>query len=185
MELTITDDYLSLVEMCKQFESQIIRDAGFVCKITNLDESKFIAINNDNYPLWTLAFIVPNADYNRSYIGNNILDNLENKGTLFGKEVLNKRINDFFFDDFVSFAFSDFSPDYFEFRRPTFFDAVNGVKVNESQILADNLNIENCGDGMWRFFNNANTVHLYLEIDENQGLLDSIQNFKKSLISRV
>ncbi|MEK5489816.1 hypothetical protein MKZ24_03635 [Paenibacillus sp. FSL R7-0297] len=185
MELKIIDDYLKLVEMCKRFDSQIIRDAGFVCKITNQDESKFIAINNDNFPLWTLAFIVPNVDYNRSYIGENPIDEFENRWTLFEREVLNERINDFFFDDFVSFAFSVFSTDYFEFKRPTFFDAVNAVKVNESQILADNLNIENHGDGMWRFFSNDNTIHLYLEIDENQGLLDSIQNFRKSLISRV
>ncbi|MGZ0042352.1 hypothetical protein [Paenibacillus polymyxa] len=185
MKLTIKNDYLRLVEMCEELESQVIRDAGFVCKITNLDESKFIEISNDNYPLWTLAFVVPNADYNRSYVGNNIIDTLENKGALFGKEVLNKRINDFFFDDFVPFAFSVFSPDYFEFRRPAFFDAVNGVKENESQVLADNLNIENIGGGIWVFFNNRNTIHLYLEIDENQELLVSIQNFRKSLIQRV
>lgn len=186
MTLTITDDYLKLVEMCKHFNSDIIRDSGFVCKITDLNDSKFIAINNENHPFWTIAFIIRNTEYNRKYVGNNIIDELEGMGTLFSKEFLNKRVNEFFFDNFVSFAFVVFNAEYFEFRSD-FFDVVNKSKVNESQILTNNLNLENCGHGMWRFFNSDNTIHLYLEIDENQdqGLFDSIHNFRRSLISRT
>lgn len=185
MKCEIDVNILKLVEMCKVYESPFIRDAGFICEIKNMDGFKYVIIQNENFPLWALGFNISNENYDRKYIGENTIDNLENKGILFGKDVLMRGINDFFFNSFVPYAFSEFTLGKIESKvvfKQSFVNTLIQMKIDEKHTLDYDLNILKIDKGSFRFYNHADTISLYIDVNEDGKLFTSIGNFAKCLI---